>query len=249
MKNLTILVDMDDTIENLCEAWCAALNKQHNLRVKPQNIKEWDLRQSFPTLTPKQIYAPLFNDAFWDTVKPIPGAQKALRELAEDGHRLLIVTASHPETVSAKLNKVLFRYFPFLGYRDVIVASQKDVIRGDVRIDDNPENLTLVNDGSLRILFNRPHNESFNADAHNIERADDWDEIKAMVSLYSYMNAGRTKPRDRYVGVEELYQKTVEVGQGSPMFRIGETIRFSPSEIYAIAKTIAVNEIPERSVD
>lgn len=240
---------MDDTIENLCEAWCAALNVRYGTLVTPHDIKEWDLRKSFPGLTTEEIYAPLKDDAFWDTVKPIPGAPEALRSLSEDGHRLLIVTASHPETVSAKLNKVLFRYFPFLTYKDVVVASQKDVIRGDVRIDDNPDNLTLVNDGSLRILFNRPHNESFNADAHNIERADDWNEIEAMVSLYSYMNAGRTKPRDRYVGVEELYHKTVEVGQGSPMFHIGETIRFSPSEIYDIAKTIAVNEIPEKSED
>lgn len=177
---------MDDTIENLCEAWCAELNKRHGTRVSPLDIKEWDLQKAFPGLQPSDIYAPLFDEGFWDTVKPIPGAQKALGRLIEDGHRVLIVTASHPETVPMKLNKVLFRYFPFIDYHNVIVASQKDVVHGDVRIDDNPENLLCGKDDSFKILFSQPHNISFKCTINGITRAENWDDIYALITLYAY---------------------------------------------------------------
>lgn len=182
MRSLTILVDMDDTIENLCKAWVKELNKRHGTKVKPSDIHEWDMSKSFPGLPMKEIYAPLHSESFWDTVKPIPGAPEALERLCLDGHRVIIVTASHPDTVPMKLNKVLFKYFPYLGYRDVIIASQKDVVIGDVRIDDNPENLTLARDKSLRILFTQPHNKSFNATYHGIVRADNWVEILGMIN-------------------------------------------------------------------
>ena len=187
MKSLTILIDMDDTLENLCTAWCVELNKRYGTTVLPSEIKEWNLQKSFPGLTPNEIYAPLYDEAFWDTVKPIPGAQEALKSLAIDGHRLLIVTASHPQTVCAKLNKVLFKYFPYIGYRDVIIASQKDVIHGDVRIDDNPENLICAKDGSLRILYSQPHNKRFDAEANDIYRVDEWREILSLVRMYTYL--------------------------------------------------------------
>ena len=184
---------MDDTIEDLCSPWVAALNKTYGTSVKPSDIAEWDMKKAFPGLTSKQIYAPLMQEEFWDEVKPIPGAPEALFKFIKDGYRVIIVTASHPETVSAKLNKVLFRYFPFLTYRDVVVASQKDVISGDVFIDDNPQNLIYPASSGLRILFSRPHNLSFNEFGDGINRYDNWFDIYFAVrshaitlSLYTY---------------------------------------------------------------
>lgn len=188
MKNLTILVDMDDTIENLCEAWVAELNKRHGTRVKTTDIREWDMCKAFPTLTTRQIYAPLFDEAFWDTVKPIDGAADALFKLKSEGHRIVIVTASHPDTVSMKMNRVLFKYFPFLTYKDVVIASQKDLISGDVVIDDNPLNLNRENIcKTLNILFSAPHNRSFNEEDAGFFRADTWDAALFYIHFYAHI--------------------------------------------------------------
>lgn len=51
MKHLTILVDMDDTIESLASAWVDYLNARHGTTTKLTDITGWDISKAFPTLT------------------------------------------------------------------------------------------------------------------------------------------------------------------------------------------------------
>ena len=50
MKKLTILVDMDDTIEQLLKAWIAAVNSKFGTAVTYDDIKSWDVSEAFPGL-------------------------------------------------------------------------------------------------------------------------------------------------------------------------------------------------------
>lgn len=102
MKHLTILVDMDDTIESLASAWVDYLNTRHGTTTKLTDITSWDISKAFPTLTNEQVYAPLFEDDFWDWVKPIDGASEVLKKLIADGHKVLIVTTSNYHTLASK---------------------------------------------------------------------------------------------------------------------------------------------------
>ena len=141
MKHLTILVDMDDTIESLASAWVDYLNTRHGTTTKLTDITSWDISKAFPTLTNEQVYAPLFEDDFWDWVKPIDGASEVLQKLIADGHKVLIVTTSNYHTLASKMERVLFKYFPFLTWNDVIITSHKQLVNGDVLIDDGIHNL------------------------------------------------------------------------------------------------------------
>ena len=100
MKHLTILVDMDDTIESLVSAWVDYLNARHGTTTKLTDITDWDISKAFPTLTNEQVYTPLFEDSFWDWVKPIDGASEVLQKLIADGHKVLIVTTSNYHTLA-----------------------------------------------------------------------------------------------------------------------------------------------------
>lgn len=113
MKTLTILVDMDDTLENLCEKWVDYLNDKHGTDVKYSDITDWDMSKAFPTIDKELMYEPLFDKALWERVTPLPGAVERVQQLINDGHKVVVVTASHQDTVSLKLNAVLFKYFPF----------------------------------------------------------------------------------------------------------------------------------------
>ena len=141
MRHLTILVDMDDTIENLAEAWVAYLNARHQTSTSLSDITDWDISKAFPTLTKDQVYAPLFEDTFWSWVKPMKGASETLQKLIADGHTVLIVTTSNYQTLAAKMEQVLFHYFPFLTWNDVIITAHKQLIKGDVLVDDGIHNL------------------------------------------------------------------------------------------------------------
>jgi 5'(3')-deoxyribonucleotidase len=90
-----------------------------------------------------------------------------------------VVTASGAEAVPIKLQKVLFKYFPYLTMKDVIIAEQKGLIIGDVMIDDAPHNLRDFT--GKKILFNQPHNRSFNAADSEIQRVDGWGEIYEII--------------------------------------------------------------------
>lgn len=183
MKKLTILVDMDDTLENLCETWVSYLNQRHGTSVTMEDIKQWDMTKAFPSLTNEEIFAPTTEESMWEKVKPIPKAFDNISKLRRDGHKVLVVTASYPMSVPIKLNKVLFKYFPFFTYKDVIITSHKQLIRGDVLVDDAPHN--LVNGQYKRILMTAPHNISFDEKIIDAIRVDDWDEIYNIINKYA----------------------------------------------------------------
>lgn len=181
MKQLTILVDFDQTLNNLNEVWIAYLNERYGTTVKTDDVKEWDMQKAFPSLTPYEIYKPLFKEELWEKVTPIPKAYDNVCKLKYDGHKVYVVTTSNPTTVPIKLNKVLFKYFPFFTYNDVIITSHKQLIIGDVLIDDAPHN--LEGEASYKkILFSAPHNKTFNEKSIGAVRANDWDEIYKLIN-------------------------------------------------------------------
>lgn len=178
-RQLTILIDMDDTIENLCEEWVKYLNEKYGTDVKHSDIKDWDMTKAFPTLDDKSIYSPLIEPELWKRIKPLPGAVDKVGQLINDGHRVVIVTSSNPDTVSHKLNLVLFKYFPFLTYHDVIISSQKQLVNGDILIDDYPPNLE---GGTYKgMLMNAYHNEAYDAEGNGFIRVKNWDEIYEII--------------------------------------------------------------------
>lgn len=171
-KKLTIFVDMDDTIEDLCTAWVNYLNNKYGTSVKPSEITDWDITKFFPTLTESNIYDALRDPEMWATVKPKSRAQECLYKLKEEGHQVLIVTAAPTDTIVPKLEKVLYSYFPFFTYKDVIITSRKQLLHGDVMIDDCPQN--LIGGHYTKLLMDAPHNQSFDTFFDRMIRVYNW---------------------------------------------------------------------------
>ena len=89
-SHITLLVDMDDTIENLLPAWAEWLNKKHGTSVKTDDITGWDVQKFFPSLSKDEVYAPLYEDEFWGTVQPKEDAIHHLSRINELGFKLYI---------------------------------------------------------------------------------------------------------------------------------------------------------------
>lgn len=187
MRHLTILVDMDDTIENLAEAWVTYLNAQHQTSTNLSDITDWDISKAFPTLTKEQVYAPLFEDSFWDWVKPMKGASEALQKLIADGHTVLIVTTSNYQTLAAKMERVLFRYFPFLTWDDVIITAHKQLIKGDVLVDDGIHN--LEGGDYFKILMTAPHNLYYDAGKNGMYRVTSWSDVYSAIQVLAHADS------------------------------------------------------------
>lgn len=186
MKKLTVLCDFDDVLINFCEVWVQLINEQNGTEVKITDVKDWEISKAFPTLTLDQIYRPLHEVEIWNRVVPLPGAVEYLQKLKDDGHKVYIVTSSHYSTIETKIDKVLVKYFPFIDVSDVIVTRNKQMVHGDVLIDDGMHNLC---GGTYKgILMTQPHNESYDLskpEMREISRANGWSDIYSIITALS----------------------------------------------------------------
>lgn len=179
MKSLTILCDADDTIQELTVHWLAELNKKYNYNVKKEDVKSWDITKAYPELTSDEVLEPLYRNEFWGKTTPVDGSSYYLEKLVKDGHRLLIVTASNPETFEAKTKK-LMEMFPFLTKEQIIREDNKQRVMGDVLIDDGVHN--LIGGRYKKFLYNQPNNSDFNEQEYDITRVYSWKEIYERIS-------------------------------------------------------------------
>ena len=99
------------------------------------------------------------------------------------GHEVFIVTATPYESVTDKMTEVLFRYFPFLTWKQLIITSRKQLIRGDVLIDDGVHN--LEGGDYVKILMTAPHNRNYDAEANGMIRVQTWAEIEEVIRRLS----------------------------------------------------------------
>ena len=171
---MIILVDMDDTIENLTEAWINYANKRFNTAVNAADVTAWDPSEAFPTVSHEEMYALLLEDELYETVKPLDGAAYYLQKLISDGHEIFIVTSSPYQVMKAKMDSVLFGHFPFIDWKHVIITADKSLIKGDVLIDDGVHNLATGD--YAKLLFTAPHNRSFDAEGNGMVRVNCWEE-------------------------------------------------------------------------
>lgn len=176
---MRILVDMDDVLEQLVPGWVAYINERFGTQTRAEDVRDWNMALAFPTLTHEQVYSAVLDDALWDYVKPMPGADEALRSLMAEGHEIYVVTATQYQTLQAKMERVLFRYFPYIDWAHVIITQNKHMIDGDVLIDDGPHNLT---GGRYRkLLFSAGHNRFFDESTVGAIRVNGWQEIVPLI--------------------------------------------------------------------
>lgn len=180
-KKLTILIDMDDTIEQLLLAWVCYLNERYGTSVSYADIKTWNVADAFQGLTKEQVYEVLDEEDLWKRVLPMPGAQESLKRLYEKGHAIYIVTATTYLSVKAKMEHVLFRYFPFISWKNVIITSNKQMLKADVLIDDGVHN--LLNADYEKILMTAPNNLDFDAEKHGMFRVSCWTEAEEIIDM------------------------------------------------------------------
>jgi len=171
---------MDDTIENCTEAWVHYVNRRFGTSVDPDTLRDWDVSKAFPTLTREQVYGVTFEDDFWRTIKPIDGAAEYMKKLIDDGNKIYIVSCAAYETLRVKTEEVLFKYFPFIKWEDVIIASKKQMIKADYLVDDGVHN--HIDGEYTRLLFTAPHNCEYDAGANGMIRVNSWKDVYDIIS-------------------------------------------------------------------
>ena len=176
VNKMKILLDFDEVINTMVSHWVDTLNCLYGTTVNFEDVREWEMRKAFPTLTEDEIYSPLRFQVFWNGVQIMPGAKEGIRKLLSDGHEIYIVTSTHPNTIKWKA-KWLERELPEIPWSHVIVVNNKSLIKGDILVDDGLHNLY---DGTyIKMLFDKPWNRNIDKKKMTdiIHRVYNWDEI------------------------------------------------------------------------
>jgi len=176
---MRILIDMDDVMDCLSDHWCEYLNERYGTSATREDMTEWDASLAFKSLTREQVEEPLGESGFWAGVKPMPGAVDGVKYIIDKGHEVYVVTNSNYKMLHEKMEEMLFKYFPFIDWEHVIIASSKQMIRGDVLIDDGYHN--LLDGPYVKILFDAPWNRSVEAAKMGVYRARNWDTILEII--------------------------------------------------------------------
>lgn len=174
------MVDADGVLEDLTQAMVVYINEKYGTTTKFEDIRDWDLGKAFPTLTREQVYGAEWEEALYSRLRPIDGAPKYLKKLIDDGHEVYVVTNTPYQAIAFKIDAVMKKYYPFLSWKNFILTSNKQMIAGDILIDDGVHN--LMNGRYRKLLFSAPYNEAFDAEGSGMIRVRSWEEIYQTIS-------------------------------------------------------------------
>lgn len=177
---MIILCDIDDTLTNFGELLLKDLNTLHGTSHNYDDMTSWNWfinNYDYP-------WAPCEKTEFWDRLTFDKKAIHTLEDIIRKGNRVYLCSASFFDSVLAhKIETTLSQFNPkLLNSRNVIICHDKKLVHGDIRIDDNPENMSIH---SINLLLDKPWNRDCNLPW--MKRCNSWDDVsKQLENLCSH---------------------------------------------------------------
>lgn len=172
------------------------MNRTHGTRVKFEDVKDYELTESFPDISMYQLYAPYFDGKLYLDIHPVKEAQALVEHLAATDE-LFVCTAGVVGTPTMTLYEYLWNnettkctdnllrflgeYYPQIRQENIIICTRKHMICGDVLIDDNPAHFSGFT--GAKILLDKPYNREFDCAANGVFRAKNYDDITRRIEI------------------------------------------------------------------
>jgi 5'(3')-deoxyribonucleotidase len=179
MMVMLICVDIDDVINDLTPKALEIYNSRTGKNIQMNDIVAYDFYECLSKEDADGIVALFKEKELWDSLEPLPGSQKALRQLINQGYHIIIATATDPCNFAWKC-EWLSKYFPFIPTDNIIRIMDKSLLRIDVILDDNLDNLT--SNVCERICMDYSYNQNPDKDyVYDINRIKSWDEFPGVI--------------------------------------------------------------------
>ena len=177
-KKFTIILDIDDTTADTCASLLFEANSKFGTNYKKEDIFDWNLDTSFPGKNMCQFFE---QENFFLNLKPMDGAVHYTKKLIEDGFEIIITTAS---PINGFKDKALWmqKHLPHIPEKNLILAWRKEVVKGDIMLDDALHNIT-TSICKYPIVFAQPWNKNTPS---KYRRVSSWKEFYELVhDLYN----------------------------------------------------------------
>lgn len=179
MAKPVVLMDLDSVVVDMVPKWFTTFNAEYGEHLDPYNYDEWDLRKLVQGPCKSCIYDILDRDGFFRDMPFIDGAEEGMRELVKVSD--LVIATSALDNPNAARDKMLWvrENLPFVKKGNIMIGIRKDLLHGDVMVDDSPGNLrkTLARH---KVVLDYPYNRK----VKDAERVYNWTELVAAVRRY-----------------------------------------------------------------
>lgn len=184
---MRIIVDLDETIMDVHSHFEEMINScgysdesEYELEFCKSSITDYDYYECLP------VHLAEFIMSLWsagnlyqrDGVSPFKDSIDVLENLRERGHEIVIATVPMEGHVKSKLKWLNNHSSIYDSY--VMVDGNKDVLDGDILIDDCPH---YISDKFTNILIDKPYNEDCDG---NYIRVFNWAQIHARILLEAH---------------------------------------------------------------
>lgn len=158
---MRVKLDLDGVLLSLLPEWLSVYNDEYNDNLQPEDITHWDTHRFVKSRCGFDVYDLLDTTGLFLHAKPVEGAIRAVRRLQREGHEILIVTALPPgERVAYEKLRWLNYWLSEVPRDNIVFATRKELVQGDVLIDDAPHNIEKEREtGGHGIIFDRPYNQ------------------------------------------------------------------------------------------
>lgn len=172
----TIICDVDDVVANLMDRWLAEYNAEYDDTLTKDKITDWNLSCFVKKECSGDIYKYLENKNLYDFIKPIEDSLSVINQLKKN-NRVVFATMTTDGSAGIKYNW-LFRHRYLNNRRDYVETHDKNLLKGDVIIDDNFDFVNNYDDG--KILFSQPWNQNHGSFPDFLV-AKNWNEVKRIL--------------------------------------------------------------------
>lgn len=170
MKRL--IVDMDGVLADACAHFAAYDERETGRRKTPA---EFTGKPEFTAFPGARQYAG--SAGFFRTAPLIADSQKVLEQLNQRYELYIVSSATEFPLSLAEKVAWLAEHFPFISWRRIVLCGSKQIVRGDVMIDDHFGNLDFFEGRTL--LFTQPHN--LHAPDGRHERVHTWNDVARLL--------------------------------------------------------------------
>lgn len=184
MPTKYLLVDCDDVLADFKTPARALMREMFGIEIELENLQHWDL---FSVLTPEQhqlLLDAMGRPGVCYSLPILPGAKEGIERLRSEG-TVVVVTRPvlRPTWVYERTHWLMDK----LGFTEdqVINTAAKQLVRGDILLDDNPENISMwtrhhpAGAGMMWALPNTEHMREM--DEHRVRTWDSvLDRVKAL---------------------------------------------------------------------
>ncbi len=172
---MTLFVDMDEVLADTFGAHIKHYNNLYGEKLTKKDCMGYEVWQSVPEDRRNSIHEHVYENGFFRNLIPIDNSIEVLRELNEV-YDVYIASAAmqFPNSLEEK-HYWLEEHFPFIPWQRQILCGNKDILKGDILIDDRKYNLESFDGRTL--LFTSPHNVNTNG----FERVNTWEEVASLL--------------------------------------------------------------------